>query len=308
MEPFISVVMPVFNGGKYLQLAIESVLNQTYTNFELVIVNDGSTDNSKEIIEGVNDNRIVLINQNNKGVSIALNNGIRKAKGEYIARMDSDDICFPERLKKQIEFFEKNPDYVVVGSNALIIDQDGAFIYESNNPILFNPLTNLYPPLFHSSVMFRRKDIINCGYYNEEVSHLNAFEDQLLWIDMMELGKIGNLEESLLQYRVHPSSVTSKLGKEGKLISQLLTEYKKTRKLDKAKLNQILFIKKNTPLFKKQAMYYTFIAKRYLYDNDSPIKAMSNIIKSIRKDPFYFKNLLYLFLCFIPFKIRKLNR
>src|SRR5690348_7082970 len=114
----VTVLMPVYNSEKYIWAAIHSVINQTWNDFELLIVNDGSTDGTQEIIKSFADDRIVLINQENGGVAKALNKGLMHAKGDYIARFDADDICFPDRLEEQVNFLDKHEDYVVVGSDA----------------------------------------------------------------------------------------------------------------------------------------------------------------------------------------------
>ena len=111
-NPLVSILMPVYNSEKYLREAIKSILNQTFTNFELIIINDGSTDNSLKIIKSFKDNRIKIIkNKGNLGLIKTLNKGIDLAQGKYIARMDADDIAMPKRLEKQIAFFNENPDY-----------------------------------------------------------------------------------------------------------------------------------------------------------------------------------------------------
>lgn len=114
--PQISVIMSVYNGEKYLREAIDSILNQTFTHFEFIIVNDGSTDKSLNIIKSYNGSRIILVQQENKGLAAALNEGIKIAKGKYIAMMDADDISLPTRLEKQIQFMEAHPEYVAIGS------------------------------------------------------------------------------------------------------------------------------------------------------------------------------------------------
>ena len=112
----ISVLMPVYNTKEeFLRTAIESILNQTYSNFEFIIINDGSTNNAEDVILSYKDERIVYLKQENKGIVSALNNGWDKASGEYIARMDSDDISLSERFEKQIEFLENNSEYSLVG-------------------------------------------------------------------------------------------------------------------------------------------------------------------------------------------------
>jgi len=118
MDVKVSIVMSVYNAQKYLDEAIESILNQTYSNFEFIIINDGSTDKSLEIIENYakKDSRIIVINRENKGLIYSLNEGIRKANGKYIARMDADDISLPQRLEKQVEFMEKNKNIGICGT------------------------------------------------------------------------------------------------------------------------------------------------------------------------------------------------
>src|ERR1700755_1199399 len=115
-NPMITVLMPAYNAEHYIAEAIASVLQQTYANFELVIVNDGSTDGTRNIIKTFRDPRIKLIDQANMGVAAALNTGLGHARAPYIARFDADDICYPERLEKQLDFLQSNPDYILVGS------------------------------------------------------------------------------------------------------------------------------------------------------------------------------------------------
>ena len=118
MKPLISVVMSVYNGEKYLKRSIDSILNQTFKDFEFIIINDGSTDKSLEIIKSYDDDRIVLIDQENKGLTKSLNIGIKTASGKYIARQDADDVSLPDRLKKQVDFLEVREDVVLLGCRA----------------------------------------------------------------------------------------------------------------------------------------------------------------------------------------------
>ena len=121
--------MSVYNGEKYLREAIDSILNQTFKDFEFIIVNDGSTDNSLKIIKSYNDPRITIINQKNTGLAKALNEGIKIAKGKFIARMDADDISEPERFKKEYKFMHVHDECVALGTNAIIIDENGNNLY-----------------------------------------------------------------------------------------------------------------------------------------------------------------------------------
>src|SRR5690606_38292357 len=115
-NPLVSIILPVFNGEKYIKQSINSILAQTYHNFELIIINDGSTDSSQEIINSFNDNRIISIQQVNEGVAAACQKGLFIAKGKYIMRHDADDICLPEKLERQVKFLEAHNDIALVGT------------------------------------------------------------------------------------------------------------------------------------------------------------------------------------------------
>ena len=133
-DPQITVLMPAYNAEKYIGEAIASVLNQTFTDFELLIINDGSTDTTKQIIDSFTDSRIRLINQTNQGIAAALNIGLLNAKADLIARFDADDICMPERLMIQYNFLSDHPDYIIVGADADFIDMNGNFVYTRSLP------------------------------------------------------------------------------------------------------------------------------------------------------------------------------
>ncbi len=121
----LSVIMPVYNGQDFVSKAIESILGQTFSDFEFIIINDGSTDRTLKILESYQkkDKRIVLLNQENKGIAKSLNRGIAKAKGDYIARQDADDISFPDRLRNQVEFLDNNKDVGFLGCSCEMIDE-----------------------------------------------------------------------------------------------------------------------------------------------------------------------------------------
>jgi len=168
--PKISVVMAVYNGEKYLREAIDSILNQTFNDFEFIIINDGSTDDSAEIIKSYNDPRIILIQQENKGLAAALNEGIKIAKGKFIARMDADDISLKTRLEKQIQFMEAHPEYVAIGSWSNHISADGDYLYTCKMPLESSALKDELPdkcPFIHTSVLMRTDEVQSVvGYKN----------------------------------------------------------------------------------------------------------------------------------------------
>ena len=214
-NPEISVIMPVYNGEKYLIEAIDSILNQTYINFEFIILNDGSIDRTEEIILSYDDSRIVYVkNEENLQIVKTLNIGITLAKGKYIARMDADDISYPERLKKQYEFLEEHSNVSVLGTERVVINEWGKVQLSANivplTPKICEWTILFYSPTIHPSTMMRKEDILDIGGYcaKKEVEYV---EDLKLWVDLIEKGyKIMNLSEPLIKYRVHSTSTTEK--------------------------------------------------------------------------------------------------
>ncbi len=199
MLPLVSVIMPVYNAENYLREAIESILNQTYTNFEFIIIDDNSTDNSLKIIQSYNDPRIKLLQNNtNLGVTKTLNIGLKNARGKYIARMDADDISLPTRLEKQVDFLLKNQDYCLIGSYyQLIEDKYIVKLPVSDESIRANMI--FHNPFCHPSVMFDNELLrIENIFYNEQ---LKFAQDEDLWYRLSKFGKLYNLPEVLLYYR-----------------------------------------------------------------------------------------------------------
>ncbi|MBN1126564.1 MAG: glycosyltransferase [Sedimentisphaerales bacterium] len=210
--PKITVLMSVYNGQAYLRQAMDSILQQTFKNFEFLIINDGSTDASREIILSYQDARIRLIdNPSNIGLTRSLNRGLQMARGKWIARQDADDLSFPERLARQIGFVQAHPECAILGAQAEVIDADGGVI---RTGFSVKPTTLLGikwsvlfgSPFVHSSVLFR-KDIIReeLGGYNEAFKTNQDFE---LWSRLL-FRYIGlNLEIPLVQTRRHHRNVS----------------------------------------------------------------------------------------------------
>jgi len=164
--PKISVVMAVYNAELFLIESIDSILNQTFDNFELIIINDGSTDGTKNIIESYDDDRIHLICQDNKGLAKSLNVGINKANSDIIARMDGDDICYPNRFQEQIKYLNNNKNCIIIGSNANVIDQSGNYVYTTNvntDPIKIKSPLSFKSPFIHPSIMFYKDVFLKAG-------------------------------------------------------------------------------------------------------------------------------------------------
>lgn len=206
----VSVVMPVYNGEKYLRQAIDSILNQSFSDFEFIIINDCSTDATEQIIKSYDDKRIVYVkNDNNIGVAESLNRGFDIAKGEYIARMDADDISLPQRFEKQIEFMDKHNEYGLCGCDIIKFDDNGnekQFIYShSDDEIKVDLLFD--SPLPHPGIMIRRTvDETIDLHYDREYEKAEDFE---LWTRMAEKVRFYNIPEFLLKYREHNLQVSN---------------------------------------------------------------------------------------------------
>lgn len=212
--PIVSVITSVYNGETYLREAIDSILNQTYTHFEFIIINDGSTDRSLEIIKSYTDSRIKLINNDgNKGLIYSLNKGIEMAKGTYIARMDADDISMPERFEKQVKFLENNFAIDICTSDYI---QFSAFKERKNiglsnhdeivSFLLFNS------SLIHPTLLFR-KTVFDSDKVWFDKNYIHA-EDYELWTRLLLKHQVGKVPLMLFKYRLHDKQITSKYSKQ----------------------------------------------------------------------------------------------
>lgn len=205
--PEVSIVLPVYNAEKYVKAAIESILNQTYKNFELLIFNDGSTDGSLQLIKEFDDERIKIFNyEQNIGLISVLNIALSEAKGEFIARMDADDVSIPIRLEEQVLFLKKNTEIGICGSFIKIIDSDEVVI----KPTTDNELRWWIfrgSPFAHPSIMLRKEVIKRSGLK----FNLNAYavEDFEFWWQLAFYTKMGNIDKVLLNYRVHDEQVST---------------------------------------------------------------------------------------------------
>lgn len=200
--------MSVYNGASYLKEAIESILNQSYSNFEFIIINDGSTDESLSIIKSFTDKRIVLIdNESNKGLIYSLNKGLELAKGEFIARMDADDISMPDRLKLQVKQFIDHSNAMIVGSDYYLLEGDKSTYIKNINDSDYQKAVLLFTPCFcHPTVMmknvFKDKNI----FYDKDFIHA---EDYKLWTDLYAFGEYLNVDRPLLKYRHHAAQISN---------------------------------------------------------------------------------------------------
>ncbi|KKS02247.1 MAG: Glycosyltransferase, group 2 family [candidate division WWE3 bacterium GW2011_GWF2_41_45] len=208
-KPNVSVVMGVYNGEKYLHEAIESVLNQTYRNFEFIIVNDGSTDNTEKIIlryKNKDDRIKYLKNKLNVGQSKTWNLAIDKSRGKYIARMDADDICLSNRFEEQIKFLNNNPNIDVLGTQYFIINANE--IKSIKSSLVPRDLRDAKPSVHHPTCILKKELFVKFGKYN---SKFDGAEDLELWYRFYSNGvNFYNINKYLFKYRIHGNNVSVK--------------------------------------------------------------------------------------------------
>jgi len=302
MIPRVTVLMPAYNAGKYIAEAIRSVLGQSFADFELLIVDNGSSDNTRDVIRSFADPRIRLLVQGNRGISVALNTGLKAAKGIYIARFDADDICFPERLARQVVFLEGHPAYLIIGSDAEYISENGEHLFNfrcaghSHREIM----ENLYRhcPFIHSGVMYRKEAILRVGGYSL-LAH--NFEDYLLWVQLLKWGKCCNLPEPLLKVRINPASVTIDEKWRGRRFRQLKRDIIQKGCITKEEGDELLAIIKSQETRKiKQGAYHALCGKKLLADNYHPAKARWHVSKAIHANPLRLDNYAMLAISFLP--------
>lgn len=206
-----SIILPVYNAESTIADSIRSIIEQSFQDFELIIINDGSTDRSEDIINSFDDSRILYTqNTSNQGLIYTLNLGLRKSKGEYIARMDADDIALKDRLLKQVQYMDNNQSCIACGTQ---LEYFGTTQIHSNSPIYHSSDSEckayliLNPCFAHPSVILRSKMLKdNNIYYNEKYKYV---EDYKFWIDLSDYGTFHNLPEALLKYRISATQITS---------------------------------------------------------------------------------------------------
>ena len=208
--PAVSVVMPVYNARRYLREALDSILHQTWREFELIAIDDGCTDGSGEILDeyAAADDRITIIRRPNTGIVGALNDGLAAARGEFVARMDADDVSLPQRFARQLEHFRRHPNCVLVGSRVMLTDPAGrpirTWATETTHAEIDAAHLTRGWPVVHPSVMMRRSSVEQVGRYREQYRTL---EDLDLFLRLAEVGELNNLPEVLLNYRQHFASI-----------------------------------------------------------------------------------------------------
>jgi glycosyltransferase involved in cell wall biosynthesis len=214
MKVPLSVVMSVYNGAATVREAVESVLAQTFREFEFIIIDDGSTDATPDVLASFDDPRVRVIRQRNAGLTVSLNRAVREAAGPLIARMDADDVSLPKRFALQVRPFRQHEDLVLVGSDAEIIDRSGRVIGHERHLIHDPEIRRVYPvgnQFVHGSAMFRRTAFDRVGGYDETIRYSQDFD---LWWRLLKRGKGANIPESLYRLRDSPGRISEHLSDE----------------------------------------------------------------------------------------------
>lgn len=211
-QPIISVVMSAYNSERFISEAIESILDQTFTDFEFIIIDDGSTDNTLEIINNYSnqDDRIrIVINENNIGLAKSLNKGIALAKGKYIARMDADDVSMSNRLQEQLAYLEDHQEITALGSNVIITSHIGEIKTKTNN--LLRPVQIKWATFFGNHAVHPTLMVRSCIFLNDDIHYnedLETTQDYDLWVQITSNYQLANLQDHLVNVRVIPSGIS----------------------------------------------------------------------------------------------------
>ena len=205
--PAVSVLLPACNAAPFLREAVASILQQTEPNFELILVDDGSSDGTADLVRelAAGDGRIRCFFQQNQGVVATLNRGLALCRGDFIARMDADDVAHPQRLERQLALLRSKPDVVICGSEAILIGEGRGRWRRPRSDASCRAWQLLAPCFIHPTVMFRRS-VVDAGVrYRAAYAHAEDYE---FWSQVGALGKMENIREPLLSYRVHAAQVT----------------------------------------------------------------------------------------------------
>jgi glycosyltransferase involved in cell wall biosynthesis len=213
MSPVISVILPVYNGGRHLAAAMHSLFDQTFRDFEIVAIDDGSRDHSADVLEdfAAEDERVRVFRRENRGFVATLNESLALSRGRYIARMDHDDLCMPQRFERQVERLEAEPDLVALGSRVTSMDPEGRILGLERLPVTHEEIEETHlggsSAICHPAVMMRADAVRAVGGYRE----FAPVEDFDLWLRLGEIGRLANIEAPLLKYRRSTTGLVARL-------------------------------------------------------------------------------------------------
>jgi glycosyltransferase involved in cell wall biosynthesis len=234
--PKVSVIVPVYNAARYIKEAIGSLQAQSFSDFEIIAVDDGSSDASKTILErmALNEPRLRVISRPNTGIVGALNDALAVAQGEFIARMDADDIAMPTRFAQQLDYLQAHPDCVALGTDVLYTDPSGLPLIRHRPALAHDAIVRQLVDanggaIIHPTLMARREAIERIGRYRPET--LNFLEDLDLYLRLSEIGKLANLPEVFLHYRQHLKSINRMPGPRDAVRQKVVNPYRRSRGL-----------------------------------------------------------------------------
>lgn len=312
--PKVSVVMAVYNDPDYLRPAIDSILQQTFKDFEFIIVDDGSTDNTPNILKSYTDKRLRIIIQANAGPGAAANTGIRASSAQYIARLDADDIAAPNRLETQIEFLDTHPDCVLIGGLMEFITADDKKIFVQDVPLQSEDILRALKagtcPFIHSSVMFRRDAAIKAGLYNSDIYWgIDPIFYNRLW--KAGFTNMVNLPVCMGKYRIVPNALTNQswavLKKKGRILRKMANDEKITEK----ELMYTGNVAKRSLLYsnQKNGIYHLRVGKYFLQHTSDLKSARLHLLQAVKFANFDLQIWYNLTLCYLPSRFRaSINR
>jgi glycosyltransferase involved in cell wall biosynthesis len=301
-SPEITVLMPAYNAGPFIADAIRSVLAQSFGAFELLVIDDGSTDDTTAIVTSFKDERIRLLRQPHGGVARALNHGLTMASAPLVARFDADDLCHPQRLQRQWQLLQDDADLVIAGSAVDYIDAEKTPVFTWQPPAythsdLLQLVTNSCP-FIHSSVIFRRDAVLEAGGYPEAA---HTFEDHLLWTRLLPHGKGINIPDSLLQVRLNIQSVTIDERWRPRTFRRIKAEALRAGSIstEDGTLLQEIIRSQSRPRIKEGA-YHALLGKKYLWNNYDPARARASLRRALNCNPLYMAGYGLLLASFLP--------
>ena len=279
MKEQISVLLPVFNDAQFIKRAVNSVLVNSYSNYELIIVNDGSTDNSLEIINSVKDERIKVFNKSNSGLIETLNYGLKKCNNEIIMRMDGDDEIDKEKISIQLPYFS-NSKSILLGTGGSIIDNKSKFkslvnVPEDNISIL-KKMRKMQPSIIHASIMFYKDAITKSGSYDEK---FNVAEDYELFYRLSRLGELSNMNIPLYKIRKNEENVSVTRSRTQLLNTMIARGLYQDQNLKKVNINDYNHYKEKT----KNSMEFKIIDFLNNKINNSKSGLLKNLCKVLKK-------------------------
>ncbi len=301
-KPVVSVLLPVHNAESYLRESLDSILAQSFHDFEVIAIDDGSTDNSLRTLKeyGARDSRIRLYSREQRGLVTTLNEGIDLSRSEWIARMDADDICLPDRLARQYQFLLDHPEAVVVGSAAHFIDMEGKPVCTYCPPTEDAILRRRFPgsPFIHPTVMFRKDACLRAGRYPETMRW--GGEDVVFFARMARLGTLHNLDIPLLNYRLVPGSMSRKPPEFRKRLVACIKKEMAGVPVTAAELNALRQAAERIDKSQAEFDYHFELAKLCVWSGRGAKAASPYLEKAAELKPFNLRVLIVRLLALLP--------